>query len=198
MATREEIKEEMCEQSYCHLPKGHDGLHKATARIYDIEDATTKQEEIREGLYQVLNDLYWACECAAINPKDVDDILNYLHSKRCRIEVDRELPKTTHQGRYAYEDSQRDMLKWHNDSLEPLIEEITNDQTRKTIYKRVKCPDCKWSQFQDEVVGMTPCDSCISTGYIFEPLIADDTISHDTCDESDTTFNPNVPFTYTQ
>ncbi|GAH55077.1 unnamed protein product [marine sediment metagenome] len=36
---------------------------------------------------------------------------------------------------------------------------------------KVKCPDCEWSQFGDEVVGMTPCFSCNSTGYIFEPLI---------------------------
>ena len=40
------------------------------------------------------------------------------------------------------------------------------------LYRRVKCPDCEWSQFQDgEAVGMTPCLSCSSTGYIFEPLI---------------------------
>lgn len=37
---------------------------------------------------------------------------------------------------------------------------------------KVKCPDCEWSQFQDgEAVGMTPCLSCNSTGYIYKPLI---------------------------
>ena len=33
------------------------------------------------------------------------------------------------------------------------------------------CPHCSWSQFTNEVVGMTPCFYCNSTGYTFEPLI---------------------------
>jgi len=36
---------------------------------------------------------------------------------------------------------------------------------------KVKCPHCIWSQFKDEAVGMTPCNSCNSTGYIYEPLM---------------------------
>lgn len=36
---------------------------------------------------------------------------------------------------------------------------------------RIKCPDCEWSQFKEECVGMTPCYSCNSTGYIIKPLI---------------------------
>jgi len=37
--------------------------------------------------------------------------------------------------------------------------------------KVVKCPDCNWSEFQDgEVVGMTPCYTCNSTGYIDVPV----------------------------
>ena len=37
---------------------------------------------------------------------------------------------------------------------------------------KVKCPDCEWSQFVDEEsVGMTPCYSCNSTGYLIESLI---------------------------
>lgn len=35
---------------------------------------------------------------------------------------------------------------------------------------RVKCPHCSWSQFTDEVVGMSPCIECNSTGYTFKPL----------------------------
>lgn len=34
-----------------------------------------------------------------------------------------------------------------------------------------KCPDCEWSKFGDEVVGMTPCYSCNSTGYVYKPLV---------------------------
>jgi len=38
-------------------------------------------------------------------------------------------------------------------------------------YKRTKCPNCEWSQFQSgEVVGMTPCLRCNSTGYIYERI----------------------------
>lgn len=36
---------------------------------------------------------------------------------------------------------------------------------------KVKCPDCEWGQFGEEVVGMTPCNSCNSMGYIIESLI---------------------------
>ena len=36
---------------------------------------------------------------------------------------------------------------------------------------KVKCSDCEWSQFGEEHVGMTPCFSCNSTGYIIRPLI---------------------------
>jgi len=39
------------------------------------------------------------------------------------------------------------------------------------VVRRVKCPDCEWSQFGEESVGMTPCHSCNSTGYIYEPLV---------------------------
>ena len=39
------------------------------------------------------------------------------------------------------------------------------------IYRKVKCPDCAWNKFQDgEVVGMTPCSRCDSTGYVYEPI----------------------------
>jgi len=39
---------------------------------------------------------------------------------------------------------------------------------------KVKCPNCGWSQFGGESVGMTPCHFCNSTGYIIEPLIKGD------------------------
>lgn len=39
------------------------------------------------------------------------------------------------------------------------------------VMLKVKCPDCVWSQFGDEAVGMSPCLECNSTGYIYEPLI---------------------------
>lgn len=36
---------------------------------------------------------------------------------------------------------------------------------------KVECPDCTWAKFGDEMVGMTPCYRCNSTGWITEPLI---------------------------
>ena len=30
-----------CEQKYCFLPKGHEGLHQAVARVYDIQGGLT-------------------------------------------------------------------------------------------------------------------------------------------------------------
>ncbi len=38
------------------------------------------------------------------------------------------------------------------------------------LYRKVKCPDCCWSEFTgyEGTVGMTPCDRCGSTGYIYE------------------------------
>lgn len=39
------------------------------------------------------------------------------------------------------------------------------------VVVRVKCPDCEWGLFVDGAIGMTPCYSCNSTGYIIEPLI---------------------------
>ncbi len=42
--------------------------------------------------------------------------------------------------------------------------------TREEIVRFIKrkCPDCQWSEFKDgEVVGMTPCHTCNSTGYTY-------------------------------
>jgi len=38
-------------------------------------------------------------------------------------------------------------------------------------YIKIKCPNCLWSEFRDgESVGMTPCFSCNSTGYIYKRI----------------------------
>lgn len=39
---------------------------------------------------------------------------------------------------------------------------------------KARCPDCAWGQFGEEHVGMTPCHSCNSTGYIYESLIKEE------------------------
>ena len=51
------------------------------------------------------------------------------------------------------------------------IIEYLNDN--KVVIK-VKCPDCVWSQFRDETVGMTPCYRCNSTGCIIESLTGEE------------------------
>ncbi len=48
---------------------------------------------------------------------------------------------------------------------------ILNYLHSQGVVLKVKCPDCVWSQFRDETVGMTPCYRCNSTGYIVESLI---------------------------
>ena len=67
---------------------------------------------------------------------------------------------------------------WHNEdtrvggqNVTKLGERLINYLHSKDVVRKVKCPDCEWSQFGDESVGMTPCHSCNSTGYIIEPLI---------------------------
>ena len=53
-----------------------------------------------------------------------------------------------------------------------LAKSILKYQNSQGVVIKVKCPDCEWSQFVDEEsVGMTPCYSCDSTGYLVEPLI---------------------------
>jgi len=47
-------------------------------------------------------------------------------------------------------------------------------QDSQGVVIRVKCPYCEWSQFGEEAVGMTPCYSCNSTGYIIKPLIVEE------------------------
>jgi len=38
-------------------------------------------------------------------------------------------------------------------------------------YKKVKCPYCYWSEVSGaDVVCMSPCYNCNSTGYIYEPV----------------------------
>jgi len=51
------------------------------------------------------------------------------------------------------------------------INETLSHLRSQGVMLKVKCPDCEWSQFKGESVGMTPCFRCNSTGYIFEPLI---------------------------
>lgn len=53
-----------------------------------------------------------------------------------------------------------------------LADKILKDEDSQGAVLKVKCPDCNWSQFVgEESVGMTPCHTCNSTGYIYEPLI---------------------------
>ena len=58
-----------------------------------------------------------------------------------------------------------------------VLREMGNAQLKKMdsqgVVIKVKCPDCVWSQFGEEHVGMTPCDTCNSTGYILESLVGE-------------------------
>jgi len=39
------------------------------------------------------------------------------------------------------------------------------------VVRKTRCPDCEWALFGEKSVGMTPCYSCNSTGYIIKPLV---------------------------
>ncbi len=86
----------------------------------------SKQDIIREGLFKVLfphsnADHYTGDET-------VQKVLRYLHSEGVVLKVERKLPINIFDGLGAasseiFWKGQQSMLKWHNDSLEPLIEE---------------------------------------------------------------------------
>ena len=47
---------------------------------------------------------------------------------------------------------------------------MTKQEEIKTL-RGFKCPHCSWSEFSgEESVGMTPCRTCNSTGYIYEEI----------------------------
>ena len=87
-------------------------------------------------------------------------------------------------------DKQEEMAEWINKYLTGQFicdpTELPDDECRNEAREilsylhsqgvgiKAKCPDCSWSQFGDEVVGMTPCYSCNSTGYIVESLIKEE------------------------
>jgi len=56
-------------------------------------------------------------------------------------------------------------------SAQDAVNGLFNYFHSRGVVIKVKCPDCEWGQFGEEAVGMTPCYSCNSTGYIIEPLI---------------------------
>jgi len=90
------------------------------------------REEIKEGIANIIMD------CGDDNWKhcliEADLIVKYLHSQGVVLRVDRELPEVAKGYKdfggndTIWEESQQDMLKWHNDSLEPLIEEVNNER----------------------------------------------------------------------
>ena len=82
-----------------------------------------KQEEIREEVWQILrrHGLHVLDSDGAL-----DDIMECLHSRGVRIIAERKLPRNpAFSASFIenYERAQQDMLKWHNESLEPLIKE---------------------------------------------------------------------------
>ena len=113
----------------------------------------TKQEEIREGIRpffcKVCEPADRGCleyngQCSMVD-EVVLELLKYLHSQGCRIEVERKLPVSPYShpdldkvwkgAERIYNNAQQDMLKWHRDSLEPLIEE--GDKGRRDFEQSV-------------------------------------------------------------
>jgi len=102
----------------------------------------TTKEEIREEIAE-LEHLQWASWARVRNPEHPLIHVPYPDLTEEQKDQDR---------KYA------DRVLWYLHSQGVVI--------------KIKCPDCEWSQFGDgESVGMTPCFSCNSTGYVFKPLI---------------------------
>ena len=81
---------------------------------------------------------------------------------------------------YAYLIDDKDIYKeWYElrnrerwfDSADQILQAFNQWLEEQGASHRVKCSHCSWSQFTaEEVVGMSPCNECNSTGYILEPL----------------------------
>jgi len=60
---------------------------------------------------------------------------------------------------------------WEDYTNEEMVDKILKYLHSQGVVIKVECPDCAWSRFGEESVGMTPCSRCDSTGYVIEPLI---------------------------
>ena len=69
----------------------------------------------------------------------------------------------------SIKEGMQDWIDKYGYSLKP--EDLIAWLKSQGVVQKVECPDCTWSQFQDgESVGMTPCLSCNSTGYITKEI----------------------------
>ena len=111
----------------------------------------TKQEEIREEIAELEHKQWvaWSKSLAKAEHLDYDRLERWMKLWIPYAEL-------------TEEQKDQDRI-WADKSL--------NRLHLKGVVIRAKCPDCVWSQFGDESVGMTPCGTCDSTGYIIEPLI---------------------------
>ena len=110
-----------------------------------------KQEEIREGMAE-LEHKQWA----------------YWTQYMLDNLTEQNIERWKRQAKILYQDlsdgEKTSDRKWADKSLSCLHSQ--------GVVIKVKCPDCNWSQFVgEESVGMTPCHTCNSTGYLIEPLI---------------------------
>ena len=106
MATREEIRE---------------GIGKLLSPFFlAMDEAQDRQDE------ELLTNSMMRVEFCKVIEAHLTIILQYLHSQGVVIKVDRELPMAFYpqdsiEG-FTEEAVKQDMLKWHNDSLMPLVE----------------------------------------------------------------------------
>lgn len=105
-------------------------------------EKTSKQEEIKEGVKDIIIDNSGNISCLYTEPRNLhvelclniaDKILSYLHSQGVVIKVDRELPKIPIKAFENYKEhelgekcrlTQRDMLKSGYVAVEALIREV--------------------------------------------------------------------------
>ncbi len=108
---------------------------------------------IREGIKEIFSE---------------DMILAFWTHEKCPPNINDEFRKCQLDKDIKHERCLPCWEKWVDD----LVEKVLQKEHSLGVVMRVKCPDCEWSQFTGEYsVGMTPCYTCFSTGFITRPLI---------------------------
>ena len=134
-----------------------------------------EQQEIREGMKEILRQDLIDCNITHENAPPYKDC-----GEECGVSLEDQIAASNpvcspvRSGGIKH----RKCMDCWNEYISDLIFRLIRKQGSQGVVLKVKCPDCTFSQFKDEVVGMTPCHSCNSTGYVYEPLeVKDNEIS---------------------
>ena len=94
------------------------------------------------------------------NEKQIEELVEKVADEYCN---------RVHNGSLKYFNYQRKMdVAWQHPFLRDSFGFAKQILFGNNLAKKIKCPSCEWYQFEDDdFVGMTPCDNCNSTGFIY-------------------------------